>query len=95
MLHEPAQQHEEDLSAEYKSRLGIRMFVIYALFYAGFVAINLTAPLVMERIVLFGLNVAAVYGFGLILGALVLALIYDRMCKKHEAMTSAKKEKAD
>lgn len=93
MLHEPAQQHEEDLSAEYKARLGIRMFIIYALFYAGFVAINLTAPLVMERIVFLGLNFATVYGFGLIIGALLLALVYDRMCRKHEEST--KKEKAD
>lgn len=95
MLHKPAPQHEEDLSADYKSRLGVRMFLIYALLYGGFVAINLTAPLAMEQIVFLGLNLATVYGFGLIVGALVLALIYDRMCRKHEASTAAKKDKED
>ncbi len=93
MLHKPAEQQEEDLSAAYKSRLGLQMFFVYALFYAGFVAINLTAPLAMEQTVFLGLNLATVYGFGLIVGALVLALIYDRMCAKHEASTSAGKEK--
>lgn len=89
MLHKPAQQQDEDLSAAYKSRLGLQMFSIYALLYGGFVAINLAAPLAMERVILLGLNLATVYGFGLIVGALVLALIYDRMCSKHEASTSA------
>ncbi len=92
MLHEPASQNEEDLSAEYKSRLGIRMFIIYAFFYAGFVVINLAAPLAMEAIVLFGWNLATVYGFGLIIGAVILAVIYDQMCKKHEDSTASKKE---
>lgn len=94
MLHEPAPQHEEDLSADYKSRLGIRMFTIYALFYGGFVVINLAAPMAMEAIVLFGWNLATVYGFGLIIGAIILAVIYDQMCKKHEdSMAQGEKEK--
>lgn len=69
------------------------MFLIYAAFYAGFVAINLTAPLVMERIVLFGWNVATVYGFALIVGAFVLALVYDRLCRKQEAAMNGQEGK--
>jgi uncharacterized membrane protein (DUF485 family) len=93
LLHEPAPQHDEDLSADYKSRLGIRLFVVYALFYGGFVAINLASPLAMESIVFLGWNLATVYGFGLIIGAMALAVIYDRMCKKHEDAMAEDKEK--
>lgn len=60
------------------------MFLLYALFYVGFVAINLWKPLLMEYSVVFGLNLATVYGFSLIIGALGLALIYDRLCHKKE-----------
>lgn len=84
MLHEPASRVGKDAVAAYKSRLGIWMFILYALFYVGFVAINLYDPLMMERIVAFGLNLATVYGFSLIMGALILALIYDGLCRKRE-----------
>lgn len=71
------------------------MFIIYAIFYAGFVVINLAAPLAMEAIVLFGWNLATVYGFGLIIGAVILAVIYDQMCKKHEDMMAAQKKEKE
>jgi len=85
MLHEPASQCGPDASAEYKQRIGVWMFLLYAAIYAAFVAINLLRPLWMEKTVLFGLNLAMVYGFGLIVFALVEALIYNHMCGKHEA----------
>lgn len=61
------------------------MFLVYALVYAGFVAINVTAPLAMEREIVLGLNLAVVYGFFLIVFALALALVYTRMCSVKEA----------
>jgi uncharacterized membrane protein (DUF485 family) len=84
MLHEPAAQSGEDHAQEYKSRLGVRMFIVYALIYAGFVAINVISPLAMEKIVFMGLNLAVVYGFGLIIIALIMALIYNRACSMKE-----------
>ncbi|MHB1456093.1 MAG: DUF485 domain-containing protein [Armatimonadota bacterium] len=92
MLHEPASSGGKDAAAAYKSRLGVWMFVIYALFYIGFVAINIASPLLMEIIVVFGLNLATIYGFALIIGALVLALIYDRLCRKQEVLMNAESE---
>jgi heme/copper-type cytochrome/quinol oxidase subunit 2 len=65
-------------------RLGIRMFALYALFYAGFVLINLLSPQTMGAVVLFGLNFATVYGFGLIFLAVAQALIYHVMCRRKE-----------
>jgi len=85
MLHEPAAQCGPDASAEYKQTVGVWMFLLYAAVYAVFVAINLLNPLLMEKEVMFGLNLAVVYGFGLIVFALVLAMIYNTMCGSHEA----------
>ncbi len=84
MLHEPAAQSGPDHAQGYKSKLGVRMFFVYAVIYAGFVAINILSPLTMEKTVMMGLNLATVYGFGLIVFALVLALIYNYACSKKE-----------
>lgn len=95
MLHEPAAQAGTDHAAEYKKSLGVKIFIVYALIYAGFVAINVIDPVMMEIEILFGLNLAIVYGFGLIIIALVMALIYNAMCNKKESElnTDIKKEK--
>jgi uncharacterized membrane protein (DUF485 family) len=85
VLHEPATPSGKDAAAPYKSRLGVWMFLLYCLFYASFVALNLYNPLIMETHVCFGLNLATVYGFGLIIVALILALIYDGLCRKRES----------
>lgn len=85
MLHEPATPAGKDPAGPYKMRLGIRMFIFYALFYASFVAINLLSPATMAKIVFAGLNLATVFGFSLILVALIEALIYDWLCRKKEA----------
>lgn len=85
MLHEPATPAGKDPAGPYKMRLGIWMFLFYASFYAGFVAINLISPRTMGAIVFAGLNLATVYGFSLIIVALIEALIYDGLCRKKEA----------
>jgi uncharacterized membrane protein (DUF485 family) len=85
MLHEPAARQSRDPAAAYKTSLGLKMFIFYSLFYGGFVAINLLAPVLMEARIAFGLNLASVYGFGLIVLALVMALIYNYMCGRREA----------
>ncbi len=84
MLHEPAGQQGEDFASAYKQRLGGWMFLIYAAVYGAFVAINVARPLAMEQTIVFGLNLAVVYGFGLIIFALILALIYNQACSAKE-----------
>jgi hypothetical protein len=94
MIHEPATPAGKDPAGPYKMRLGIWMFVFYSLFYAGFVAINLLYPLLMGATVFLGLNLATVYGFALIIVALIEALIYDALCRKKEkAFAQAEKQK--
>ena len=89
MLHEPAPQSGDDLASAYKSRLGVWMFILYAIFYVGFVAINVLNPLTMASIVFLGLNLAVVYGFGLIAFAMILALIYNWLCTRKENQLQA------
>ncbi|MCK5106673.1 MAG: DUF485 domain-containing protein [Elusimicrobiales bacterium] len=93
MLHEPASQSGTDNAAPYKARLGVHLFIVYATVYAIFVIINVAKPLMMENIIIFGLNLAVVYGFFLIIFALVLALIYNSMCNAKEKALNKKEDK--
>lgn len=84
MLHgPPAPQPRDDKCARYKSRLGLWMFLPYAIVYVGFVAINTVAPRLMA-IDVAGQTLAVVYGFGLIVFALLLALVYNNLCYRAE-----------
>lgn len=86
MLHEPSSSRtEKDHAIAYKKRLGVQMFIVYALVYAGFVLINIIRPVLMEKEIIFGLNLAVVYGFGLIILSLIMALIYNYLCIKEES----------
>lgn len=84
MLHQPAAPVGKDPAQQYKMRLGVWMVIAYSLFYIGFVAINLLSPLLMEKTIFAGLNLATVYGFSLIIVALLQALVYDGMCRAME-----------
>ena len=64
------------------TRLGLKLFGVYLFFYVGFVLINAFAADQMETVVFAGLNLAIVYGFGLIVSAFVLAMIYGAMCRR-------------
>ncbi len=83
MGHGPAVKLGKDGAASYKTRLGIWMFILYTAIYAGFVVINAAFPTLMEKII-FGQTLAVVYGFGLIVFALILALIYNQFCTAAE-----------
>ena len=58
------------------SPIGLKLFVLYLAAYGAFVGLNAFWPDVMKTPVLAGVNLAIVYGFGLIIGAFVLAVIY-------------------
>jgi uncharacterized membrane protein (DUF485 family) len=66
------------------SRLALSLFSIYLLLYGGFVLLNTFVPSAMEITPWAGINVAVLYGFGLILAAVVLALIYGVFTKDGE-----------
>lgn len=63
------------------ARYGLALFGIYVLLYGGFIALAVFNTPLMGQPVLFGLNLAITYGFGLIIAALVLALVYMWLCR--------------
>src|SRR5690349_15741509 len=68
----------------HNARVGLALFVVYLLLYGGFVGLATFAPWAMARPALAGVNLAVVYGFGLIVAALVLALVYMLLCRPEE-----------
>lgn len=83
MAHGPAVKLGKDNASAYKTKLGVSMFIVYTILYAIFVGINATNPKVMETII-FGQTAAVVWGFALIIFALVQAFIYNHLCTKAE-----------
>lgn len=84
MHHEPAPEIGENAASAFKTRIGLILFGIYGLVYVGFVAINTFDPKSMGHVVFAGMNLAVVYGFGLIILAIVMGLIYNAICTRAE-----------
>ena len=62
------------------SRFGLVLFLLYLLLYGGFVLLNTFSPATMEATPVAGINLAIIYGVGLIIAAFVLALVYGLVC---------------
>jgi len=79
----PVKREQEDAAVvAHNTRMGVILFVVYVAFYGGFMALSAFWPEVMSVPALGGANLAVVYGFALIAVALVLALVYMRLCRK-------------
>lgn len=76
--------HDEQ-AARRRARIGFLLFTIYAVAYGAFVVVNAFRPDWMDHVPFGGLNVAIVTGLGLIGVALILALLYGRLCRTPEA----------
>lgn len=88
--------HPVDPSERFNARLGLVLFFLYLLLYIGFVGISAFAPSWMEWRPMDGMNLALLYGFGLILAALALAFVYGLLAKTPQgnANTSHSTERA-
>lgn len=73
--------HEPEQTSARSTRYGRLLFVGYALLYAGFMYLNAFRPDDMQKLPWGGINLAVLYGLGLILAAFVLALFYDWLCR--------------
>jgi uncharacterized membrane protein (DUF485 family) len=82
-MHGPSTDWGEDHASAFKTRVGIWMFILYAIIYAGFVLINTLNPKLMASDI-GSLNLAIIYGFGLLLFALMLAVVYNAICSAAE-----------
>ena len=83
MEHDPATKWGEDKSIPFKIKLGLWMFSFYLLLYGGFIVINVVNPKLMSTDIR-SLNLAIVYGFSLIIIALIMALIYNFLSSRSE-----------
>lgn len=92
MHHGPSAPLEEDHSIDYKTRLGVILFIVYLIIYAGFVAIGVFVPAWLGIDIISGMTLAFVYGMGLIVLAILMGLVYNFFCTRHEDKT--RKEKA-
>jgi len=83
MGHGPTTKWGDDKSIPFKIKLGLWMFSFYLLLYGGFIVINVVNPKLMS-IDIGSLNLAIVYGFSLIIIALIMALIYNFLSTRSE-----------
>jgi len=84
MCHEHAVEHSRDRSIPKKTKLGVILFIAYLLIYAGFVVIGTLFTDALGIRIFAGLNLAVVYGMGLIVLAAVVGLFYNYFCTKYE-----------
>lgn len=63
------------------ARLGLVLFAIYLVLYAGFVLVSAFFTDSLDWRPAGGLNLALLWGFALIVAAIVLALVYGRLAK--------------
>ncbi len=61
--------------------IGMVLFIVYLVLYGGFVFLNAFSAETMESTPLWGINLAVLYGFGLIIAAFILALLYGALCR--------------
>ncbi|OHB44740.1 MAG: hypothetical protein A2178_01505 [Planctomycetes bacterium GWC2_49_10] len=83
MKHGPTSDWSFDRASSFKTRVGIWMFMLYTIIYAGFVLVNTFDPQIMGSDI-GGLNFAIIYGVGLIVFALMLAFVYNATCTAAE-----------
>ncbi|GMV99383.1 MAG: hypothetical protein AMXMBFR84_05220 [Candidatus Hydrogenedentota bacterium] len=77
MSHHDNQPHLVNRNARY----GLILFAVYVALYGGFVFLAVFKTSLMGVAVGGGLNLAVAYGFGLIIAALLLALLYMYLCR--------------
>jgi uncharacterized membrane protein (DUF485 family) len=77
----PAVRAAHDAHVSPNAGLGMGMFLLYLLLYLGFMGIAMFNYELFGIVSFGGVNVAILYGLGLIVAALILALIYMLLCK--------------
>lgn len=84
MHHGPSVELGVDHASKKKAKLGVWLFILYTTVYAIFVAIGVLNYEAMGKIVLGNQNLAVVFGFGLIVLAIIMGLIYNWICTRYE-----------
>jgi uncharacterized membrane protein (DUF485 family) len=84
MLHEPAVEVGADYASKKKTRLGVILFTVYATIYALFVLFGLFYTDLLGLKAIGNINLAVVYGIGLILLAAIMGFVYNLVCSRME-----------
>ena len=71
----------QETSEQRKSNIGVRMTILYAIVYSGFVVLSVFFPTLMGVESIFGLNLAIAYGLALIVIAIIFAIIYNLLVR--------------
>ncbi|MEZ6090905.1 MAG: DUF485 domain-containing protein [Pirellulaceae bacterium] len=74
------------------TRIGLILFFVYLLLYGGFVFLNALSPDSMDWQPIEGINLAISYGFVLIIGAFLMALLYGLLCKTERSHDASSME---
>ena len=74
-------QFSSKQESQRNAKYGGVLFLVYLAVYAVFVGLNTFMPEMMDQVPFAGLNLAIVYGVGLIVLALFLALVYSWLCR--------------
>lgn len=82
-MHGPHVEWKKDSSAVIKELVGKWFFVLYAIVYFGFILINVFSPQFMGMRI-GSMNMAIVFGLGLILFAMLLAFAYNHISTRAE-----------
>lgn len=83
MAHGPATEWKKEKSEGFKTKLGLIMFAVYTVIYFAFIFICVFSPRTMG-IDVGSLNMAIAFGFGLIVLAIILALVYNYVISRRE-----------
>jgi uncharacterized membrane protein (DUF485 family) len=92
MGHGPSTQWQTEKSQAFKTKLGLIMFAAYTPVYLAFILISVISPSFMSKNV-GSLNVAIVYGFVIIILAIVLAVVYNAICSNKEKQDNVTDER--
>ncbi len=84
-MHGPSSEWKKDNAVSIKVIIGKWFFILYAIVYVGFIFINVASPKFMS-IDIGSLNIAIIYGFGLILFAMLLAFAYNHISTHAESV---------
>jgi len=83
MAHGPATEWKEEKTVDFKAKLGFGMVAVFSLVYATFILLCVISPKTLANNV-GSLNVAVTFGFGIIVLAIIQALIYNFLCSRKE-----------
>ena len=79
--HLPPPEARDPAVERYNARLGLVLFAVYLAGYGAYVLVNTFRPALMDEVPFLGINLAVSTGLGLILGAMVLAVVYAVLCR--------------